>query len=80
MENKNTPHNITQTLKTRQITRVFEPIEDEIALIIANTQFKYTTCKIDQNTLKLTLAYIEDTKRIITMLKARMDLLQENQS
>ncbi|MCW4029728.1 MAG: hypothetical protein NWE92_08800 [Candidatus Bathyarchaeota archaeon] len=77
---KNAPHNITQTFKTRQITRVFEPIEDEIALITANAQFKYTTCKTDQNTLKLTLAYIEDTKRIIIMLKARMELLQESQS
>jgi hypothetical protein len=77
MQTKTPPPNNLQTFKTREINRVFEAIEDEITLITANAQFKYTTCKTDQTALKLTLAYIDDTKKIINMLKARMNLLQE---
>jgi hypothetical protein len=67
----------TVSIKEREFTRVFEPIEDEIILITASAKFNYTTCKTDEKTLNLTLAYIEDTKKLLAMLKARMSLLQE---
>jgi hypothetical protein len=64
-------------IKEREHQRIFEPIDDEITLITANAKFNYTTCKTDQKILNLTLDYIEDTKRLLTLLKARMNLLQE---
>jgi hypothetical protein len=49
----------------RAFQRIFEGIEDEIAILTANAKFNYTTCKTDENTLKLSLAYIEDTAKIV---------------
>jgi hypothetical protein len=69
--------NKTVTFKEREITRVFEAIEGEIALMTASAQFNYTTCQSDEKTLMLTLAYIEDTKKLISVLKQRMSLLQK---
>jgi hypothetical protein len=69
--------NVDITFKQRQITRVFEPLDDEILLMIASAKFNFTTCKTDEKTLNLTLAYIEDTKKMLTALKARMNLIQE---
>ena len=66
--------------KEREFQRIFEAIEDEIAILTANAKFYFTTCKTDENTLKLTLAYIEDTKKIIELLKNRMNLLMETTS
>jgi hypothetical protein len=67
----------TTTLKERAITRVFEPLDDEITLMIATAKFNFTTCKTDEKTLNLTLAYIEDTKKMLSVLKTRMNLIQE---
>ena len=64
----------------RAFQRIFEGIEDEIAILTANAKFNYTTCKTDENTLKLTLAYIEDTAKLVAVLKNRINLLIENTS
>ena len=66
-----------QTIKQREQQRIFDPIDDEITLITANTKYNYTTCKINQTTLNLTLDYLEDTKKILNLLKARINILQE---
>ena len=63
--------------KERAFQRIFEGIEDEIAILTASAKFNFTTCKTDENTLKLTLAYIEDTKELIGLLKNRINLLME---
>jgi hypothetical protein len=63
--------------KERTFQRIFEGIEDEIAILTATAKFNFTTCKTDQKILNVTLAYIDDTKKLITLLKARMNLLQE---
>lgn len=73
----NVPQNKTTTFKEREITRAFEPIDDEITLMTASAKFNYTTCKTDEKTLNITLAYIEDTKKMLSILKARMSLIQE---
>ncbi len=67
-ENKN-------DLKNRQLTRIFNEINDEIALLTATAKFNYTTCKTDQQNLNITLDYIEDTKKLATILKTRIKLL-----
>ncbi len=76
MENKNTQLTKNQ-LKYRQFTRIFQGIDDEIAILTANAKFNHATCKTDQNTLKLTLAYIDDTKKLVALLKNRMNLLMQ---
>ena len=63
--------------KEREFQRIFEGIEDEIAISTANAKFNFTTCKTDEKILNVTLVYLEDTKKLITVLKARMSLLQE---
>jgi hypothetical protein len=68
------------TIKEREHQRIFDPIDDEINLLTANAKFNYTTCKIDQKLLNLTLDYIEDTKKILNLLKARINILQETTS
>jgi len=45
-----------RAFKERAFQRIFEGIEDEIAILTANAKFNYTTCKTDENTLKLSLA------------------------
>ncbi len=40
--------------KEREPKRIFEGINDEIAILTANAKFNFTTCKTDINTLKLT--------------------------
>ncbi len=80
MNDQNQPHNKTVTIKQREFTRVFEPIDDEIALITADANFNYTTCKTDEKILNLTLSYIEDTKKLLSILKARMSVLEESLS
>jgi len=66
--------------KERTVQRVFEGIEDEIVILTTNAKFNYTTCKADENTLKLTLAYIEDTSKLVAVLKNRINLLIETTS
>ena len=67
-----------RAFKERAAQRIFEGIEDEIAILTANAKFNYTTSKNDEHTLKITLAYIEDTTRLVILLKKRIKLLIEN--
>jgi hypothetical protein len=64
-------------IKKREAARVFEAIDDEIVLIGANARFSFATCKMNKNTLRLTLAYLEDTKKIVKILKERIKILSE---
>lgn len=66
--------------KEREFQHIFEGIEDEIAILTATVKFNFTICKSDKNTLKLTLAYIEDPQKLIELLKNRMNLLMETTS
>jgi len=68
MQKDNQPHEKV-IFKEREFQRIFEGIEDELAILTANAKFYYTTSKTDENTLKLTLAYIDDTKKLIELLK-----------
>lgn len=71
------PQAQNQQLRTHQIQKVFQGIDDEIAILTATAKFNQLTCKTDANSLTLTLAYIEDTKRLATVLKNRITLLTE---
>jgi hypothetical protein len=64
-------------LKERELTKIFENINEEIALITASAKFNFTIRKTSEKDLKITLAYIEDTKKIVQILKFRMNLLSE---
>ena len=75
MENSNQPFGKTTEFKEREIERMFEGIKDEIAIITASAKFNFTLRKTDEKTLSLTLAYIEDTKKIADLLKNRISLL-----
>jgi len=76
MENKNAQFSKNQ-FKNREFTRLFQEIDDEITILTATAKFNHTTCKTDKNTLNLTLAYIEDTKKLVTLLKNRVNLLMQ---
>ncbi|MBN1357632.1 hypothetical protein JW988_02580 [Candidatus Bathyarchaeota archaeon] len=67
----------TAQLKERELTKIFESLDDEIALITASAKFNHTIRKTSEYNLKITLAYIEDTKNFIQILKFRMNLLNE---
>lgn len=67
----------TTQLKEREITKIFESLDDEIALITASAKFNFTIRKTSEQNLKITLAYIEDTKKIVKILKLRMKLLYQ---
>jgi hypothetical protein len=71
------PEAENQQLRTHQIEKVFQGIDDEIAILTATAKFNQLTCKTDANSLTLTLAYIEDTKRLAAVLKSRITLLTE---
>jgi hypothetical protein len=71
------PQAENQQLRTHQIQKVFQSIDDEIAILTATAKFNQVTCKTDANSLTLTLAYIEDTKRLAAVLKNRITLLTE---
>jgi hypothetical protein len=66
-----------QQLKAHQIQKIFQGIDDEIAILTATAKFNQLTCKTNANNLTLTLAYIEDTKRLATVLKNRITRLTE---
>jgi hypothetical protein len=74
MSNPNTEN---QQFRSHQIEKVFQGIDDEIAILTATAKFNQVTCKTDANSLTLTLAYIEDTKRLAAVLKSRITLLTE---
>ncbi len=48
-------------LKERELTRIFESLDGEIALVAANAKFNFTIRKTSEKDLKIVLAYIEDT-------------------
>ena len=50
---QNNPQPEKDALKEKQLQKIFEGIEDEIAILRANAKYNHTTCKIDANTLKL---------------------------
>jgi hypothetical protein len=72
-----TPNNQTEktAFKTRQLQKIFEGIEDELAIITATAKYNHTTCKTDTNQLNLTLAYVEDTEKLVKVIKSRINLL-----
>jgi hypothetical protein len=70
-------NNPLSQFKQRQFTRIFEGLDDELIILAANAKFNYTTRKTDENTLKLTLAYIEDTNKLVAVLKNRINLLMQ---
>ena len=49
----------------------------EIALITASAKFNFTLRKTTEKDLKIMLAYIEDTKELVHLLKTRINLLWE---
>ena len=75
MQNHNQPE--IEEFKQRQLQKIFQEIDDEIAILTATAKFNHTTCKTDTNSLKLTLAYIEDTTKLVKVLKNRIKLLIE---
>lgn len=62
-------------LKERELARIFNNIDDEIALITANAKFNFTIQKTTELDLKIMLSYIEDTQKLVELLKVRMSLL-----
>lgn len=77
METDNQSFEKKNEFKEREFTRIFEGLDDELTILIANAKFNYTTRKTDEITLKLTLAYIEDTTKLVTVLKNRINLLMQ---
>ncbi len=75
MGTNNQPPEKRSPFTKREVERMFEGINDQIAITIATAKFNYSTCKIDQNTLTLTLAYIDDTEKLANVLKNRIRLL-----
>jgi hypothetical protein len=69
-----------QELKEKELIRIFEGIDEEIALIAASAKFDYNLRKTNENDLKIKLAYIEDTTKIVMLLKKRMSLLWQTTS
>ena len=69
-----------EKLKEKEIARVFEDIEGEIALITANAKFDFNLRKTTEKELQLKLAYIADTTKLVKILKTRINLLVETTS
>jgi hypothetical protein len=65
-------------VKEKEITKIFQNIDEEIALITASAKFNFTIRKTSEKDLKILLAYIEDTKKIAQILKSRISLLSKN--
>jgi hypothetical protein len=64
-------------LKVRELTRIFDSINGEMALLTANAKFNFTIRKTNEKDLKIVLAYIEDTKKLVEILRTRMSLISE---
>ncbi len=64
-------------LKERELTKIFEHIREELALITASVKFNFTTRKTSEKDLKVVLAYIDDTSKLVDLLKSRLSLLSE---
>jgi len=76
MENNNAWFEGTQ-LKERELTKIFENIKDELALITASVKFNFATRKTNEKDLKVVLAYIDDTSKLVDLLRSRLSLLSE---
>jgi hypothetical protein len=55
-------------LKERELTKIFEHIKEELALITASVKFNFTTRKTSEKDLKVVLAYIDDTAKLVDLL------------
>jgi len=64
-----------ENLKKRELIRMFEPIDGEMSLIEANAKFNYTINKTPEKETKIILAFTEDTKQLVHILKKRIKLL-----
>jgi hypothetical protein len=64
-----------EKLKERELIRMFEPIEDEMGLIQASAKFNYTINKTPEKETQIILAYTDDTKKLVQVLKKRVKLL-----
>lgn len=67
-------------LKEREIAKIFENIKEELALITANAKLNFAMRKTSEKDLKIVLAYIEDTAKLVDLLRSRLSLLSENTS
>jgi len=68
---------LTINHKQRNLQKIFQEIQEEILLLTATAKFNHTTCKTDNTQLKLTLAYIDDTKKLAEVLQNRLNLIVE---
>jgi hypothetical protein len=69
-----------EELKEKELMHIFEAIDGEIALIAATAKFEFNLRKTTENDLKIKLAYIEDTAKIVELLKNRISLLWKTTS
>lgn len=69
-----------EKLKERELEKMFQDIEGEIDLITASAKLGFNLNKTSKENHKITLAYIEDTKKIVATLKSRINLLWETTS
>ncbi|HTY74805.1 MAG TPA: hypothetical protein VMD05_04485 [Candidatus Nanoarchaeia archaeon] len=69
-----------EILKEKEITHLFQEIEEEIALIAASARFEFNLRKTTEKELELKLAYVEDTLNLMKILKTRMNLLWKTTS
>jgi len=69
-----------EKMKEKQLIRIFEDIDGEIALITATAKFDFNLRKTTENDLKLKLAYIEDTVKLVELLRNRISLLWKTTS
>ncbi|MCW4046951.1 MAG: hypothetical protein NWE99_05240 [Candidatus Bathyarchaeota archaeon] len=67
-------------LKERELSKIFENIKEELALITASVKFNFVMRKTSEKDLKIVLAYIEDTTKLVDLLRSRLILLSENTS
>jgi len=68
---------LTINHKQRNLQRIFQEIQGEIRLLTVTAKFNHTTCKTDDTQLKLTLAYIDDPKKLAEVLQNRLNLILE---
>ena len=66
-----------ETLKERELVQMFEPIEDEMVLIQASAKFNHAINRMPKKETELILAYIDDTDKLLQVLKKRIKLLLE---
>lgn len=67
-------------LKERELTKIFENIKEELALITASAKLNFATRRTSEKDFKIILAYIEDTAKLVDLLRSRLSLLSENTS